>query len=218
MELNPAIKHIPIPERMAVLPRQRGFPVPWFVAFIEGEADFRVVGPGKMELARKGLCWLCGNALDMTGSYVAGPMCAINRTSAEPPSHIGCASYAAIACPFLSRPHASRREVAMPEGLTKPPGIALMRNPGVALVWTTVSTLFPFDAAGSGTLYHLHDPLRVDWYCEGREALLEEVKASMQSGIPALREVAEQQEGGVEALYEAIKAVYKWMPRTPVEA
>jgi len=39
-------------------------------------------------------CWLCGQPLGKFMCFVVGPMCAINKTSAEPPSHRDCALYA----------------------------------------------------------------------------------------------------------------------------
>jgi hypothetical protein len=61
-ELNAAIRDIPIPPHMAHLPiLPKGFPLPWFVATIDGVPDFRVIAPGKIALAHNARkCWLCG--------------------------------------------------------------------------------------------------------------------------------------------------------------
>lgn len=41
-----------LPRRMAELPTDHiGRPVPWFVAWIDGKPDFRVIGPGKLQSA-----------------------------------------------------------------------------------------------------------------------------------------------------------------------
>src|SRR5262245_17927108 len=110
--LNASIRDIPLPARMARLPiSPAGYPVPWFVATIKGEPDFRVIGPDKIARAvRADLCWLCGQTLGRFKAFVGGPMCAVNRTSAEPPSHRECAEYAVRACPFLTRPRMRRNE------------------------------------------------------------------------------------------------------------
>ena len=54
-----------IPPRMAALPRDKHHrPVPWFVAFVDGQPDHRLIGPGKIRAAVSGMrCWLCGQRL-----------------------------------------------------------------------------------------------------------------------------------------------------------
>jgi hypothetical protein len=65
-------------------------------------------------------------------------MCAILRISGEPPSHRECAEFSARACPFLSRPDMVRREDRLPDAAKFNP-LMLERNPGVAMVWITLS-------------------------------------------------------------------------------
>lgn len=181
----------PIPKRMARMPRDKhDRPVPWFVAWIDGQPDFRVIGPGKIQDAlRFGQCWLCGGVLGGWKAFVLGPMCSVNRTSAEPPSHRDCAVYAAMACPFLATPNMLRRENRIPEGTKNPAGTMIRRNPGVALVWVTKSfTPFRFDG---GLLFEVGSPEEVRWFAEGRTATRAEVMASMESGLPLLHAEAE---------------------------
>ena len=190
---------VEMPQRVARLPRDhRGYPVPWFVAFIDGKPDFRVIRSGGVEeAARADACWICGQRLGRHRAYVAGPMCAVNRTSAEPPMHRDCAVYAARACPFLTKPHMRRREHNLPEEANEPDGIMLRRNPGVALVWVTVGT-----KRKHGSLFDLGEPTETLWFCEGREATRAEVEESIDSGLPSLRELAEAQD-----------AEQRWGPR-----
>lgn len=182
----------PIPKRMADLPRDKhDRPVPWFVAWIDGEPDFRVIAPGKIQDAlRFGQCWLCGGPLGAFKAFVLGPMCGVNRTSAEPPSHRDCAVYAAQACPFLATPNMVRRENRIPEGTKNPAGTMIRRNPGVALVWVTKSFTL-FRSHGGGVLFEVGTPEEVRWFAEGRTATRAEVVASMESGLPLLRAEAE---------------------------
>ena len=86
--LNASIAHIPLPKRLRWAPiSETGYPVPWFVDWIDGKPDFRVMDGRKYDRAIKhDLCWLCGQTLGRFKVFTAGPMCAVNRTSGEPPS------------------------------------------------------------------------------------------------------------------------------------
>jgi hypothetical protein len=185
--LNPTIKDIPIPRRMRDLPiDERGYPVPYFVTWIDGKPEFRVMDMAKWRVCvSQKKCWLCGEPLGKLMAFVLGPMCAINRVNSEPPSHLECAKYAAVACPFLSRPHMKRRE----DELTKTAiqaGSPILRNPGAVAVWVT-NTYKTFRAP-NGVLLEVGDPAAVFWYCQGREATRAEVLNSIRTGIPLLEE------------------------------
>jgi hypothetical protein len=125
-------------------------------------------------------------------------MCAVNRVSPEPPSHLECAIYSARACPFLTTPQMVRRDRGIPEGTVDPAGIMLRRNPGVALVWSSRSWR-SFWVPG-GELVDVGDPTSVRWFTEGRPATRAEVLASIGSGMPLLR--AEAERDGERALAE----------------
>ncbi|MFD4569344.1 hypothetical protein ACFWOX_33905 [Streptomyces sp. NPDC058467] len=188
------------PPRIARLPRNKvGYPVPWFVAWIDGQPDFRVVGIGKLDDAvRFRQCWLCGQALGANAAFVIGPMCAVNRVSAEPPSHRDCAIYAATACPFLTNPGMRRRGNNLPDEAADPDGIMIDRNPGVALVWISRTWRVRTDYR----LFDVGDPTETRWYAEGREATRSEVLASITSGLPLLRAEAEKDRRPAAALAE----------------
>lgn len=194
----------PLPDRMKALPvDKRGFPVPFFVAWLDeagnetmagsshGRPDFRIVGIGKVEdCVRRERCWLCGQRLGAYKAFVVGPMCAVNRVSSEPPSHRECAEFAAKACPFLTQPRMRRNEKDVLDKTCEPGGIMIRRNPGVALVWVT-REFRPF-RAGRGLLFRIGPHDNVHWYAEGREATRDEVMASIDSGLPILRQEAER--------------------------
>jgi len=181
---------VEMPERIAALPTNHaGYPVPWFVAWVDGKPDFRLMDEEKIHLAIiDRLCWICGDGLGRWQTYAVGPMCAVNRISAEPPSHTECAVYAAQVCPFLITPTKGRREGRLPGETKDAAGFMLKRNPGVVLLWTTRSDPMPFRAPG-GLLFTLPDPVSVLWFSEGRSATRAEVIASIESGLPALLEL-----------------------------
>jgi hypothetical protein len=208
--LNAAIRDIPIPDRMKRRPvDSRGFPVPWFVAKVNGEWDFRVLHPGSIATAhKKHLCWLCGEPLGQYMAFVIGPMCSINRVSSEPPSHRECAEYAVRACPFLSKPRMVRNEKDMPQGGTIA-GVGIMHNPGATLIWITKK--YKLIRAFNGVLFEIGNPESVHWYKEGREATRAEIKDAINKGLPYLREMASI-EGGEKELEAKITGAMKLLP------
>ena len=204
---------ITLPEmhpRIARLPKdERGYPVPWFVQWFkdgepcktgEGKPDFRVIAPDKMVKAYKNdRCWICGATIvGHAKVFAIGPMCVVNRTTSEPPSHRYCAEFAAKACPFLIHPRQKRNAKAMTELAGAPAGIHLDRNPGAVALYQT-GTYKPF-RAGDGVLFQLGKPIRVDWWAEGRQATRAEIQASMESGLPFL--IAEARKEGLDAMRE----------------
>ncbi len=196
----------PTPRNIAALPRDKhGRPVPWFVWWNDGKPDFRVIAPGKIHEAVRGrLCWVCGKPAGAYKAFTAGPMCAINRNCAEPPSHRDCAIYSATHCPFLTTPTMTRREGSLPGGAVNPAGIMIKRNPGVALVWVTRS--YTLESDGRGLLFRFGEPTETLWYAEGRKATREEVDASIETGLPILRAEAEAEGPGAVAELEAMVA------------
>lgn len=186
----------PIPPAVARLPRDKhGHPIPWFVHTDEaGTPDFRVIRrDGLSDAVRFELCWVCGQRRGRHAAFVVGPMCTVNKTSAEPPAHLPCAVFSAQACPFLTTPGMRRRDRGLPEDRLDPAGVAIMRNPGVAVVWSS-RTWYPFRAptpsGGTGTLFDMGEATAVSWWAQGRPATREEAEAAIASGLPILEDVA----------------------------
>lgn len=206
----------------------RGYPVPWFCAWMdddgnqlprgEGRADFRVLGGNSiLEALRDNKCWICGGHMGKYKAFVLGPMCAINRVNSEPPSHVECADFAGRACPFLSRPHARRREEGMPDGIVEPAGIASLRNPKACLVWIIAGGFRYYRTevrenatVGEGLLFQLPEPRELRWYAEGRPATRAEIEESVESGLPELMALAEDDAGRaeIEARLEQARRLY----------
>jgi hypothetical protein len=205
---------VQIPPRMARLPRDRhDRVVPWFVAWIDGSPDHRIADADKrIQAIRRRLCWVCGKPLGAYLSFLIGPMCAVNRVTAEPPSHRDCATFSARVCPFLTTPRMRRRETGIPDEVTNPGGTMIRRNPGVSLVWTTRSYRLERDAGG--VLFRVGDPTGVDWWAEGRPATHPEALESLESGLPILHETAAAE--GPRALIQLrgmLEAALRLVPR-----
>jgi hypothetical protein len=191
--MNKRVFNSQVPPRLAKRGiDKRGFPIPYFVTLKDenGEPEFRCIAPEHLAHAiRSNRCWVCGEPLGGLKAFCIGPMCGINRTIADPPSHYDCATFAARNCPFMASPNAKRRATVLPEGHRDAPGIAIKRNPTAVGVWVTKNPE-PFRAPGGGVLFNIGDPEKVEWYHAGRRATLAEVKHSVMTGLPLLAEAA----------------------------
>lgn len=195
----------PLTRRLARLPISRGFPVPWFVAKIKDDYEFRAMDPRKHAKAlSKRLCWVCGEPLDFNGTFVIGPMCAINRVSSEPPSHRECAVWSARNCPFLTMRQKERREDDFTKDAESIGGHAIKRNPGVTLLWTTPDWK-TFSDGNGGILIKLGDPISTEWFSRGRQATRAEVLESVSTGLQFLEEPAREEGPEAIAALEAAK-------------
>jgi hypothetical protein len=208
------------PPRMRQLPIDaRGYPVPWFVQWIDGKPDFRVMDRAKwVRAVRFGNCWLCGETIGKRRTFVIGPMCAINRTTSEPACHHDCAEFAVAACPFMVLPRAKRREAHLPDHYQQAAGIPFDRNPGAMCLWTTLEfSLFRAGGKNGGNEGHLiriGEPSTVEWYAEGREATRDEVLQSIDGGFPLLQALAAQEGQHALAELDSMMAMFsKFLPQ-----
>ena len=200
-------------QRIAALPvDERGYPVPFFVSWVDGKPDFRIADSAKLRACvLKNLCWVCGQVLGAHKTFVIGPMCSINRTSAEPPSHLDCSLWSVKGCPFLTRPKMERREDETTESFGAGAGIMIKRNPGATAVWTT-KNFHRFSDGNGGILFHIGEPEHVSWFREGRPATRAEVMESFESGIPLLSEHCQDDRDRRE-LEKMTKAALEFLPK-----
>jgi hypothetical protein len=183
----------PVPDRLKHLPVQGGYPVPWFVPEINGAYDFRGIDGAKFSKAlRHRRCFICGDRLGKNLAFPIGPMCAINRTISEPPSHRECAEWSARACPFLAQRQDERRLEGLPKNPIKPAGHSIDRQPGAVCIWVCHDFTMFRASGGMGVLFKIGNPKEVIWYCQGKTATRAEVMASIDSGLPLLLELAAQ--------------------------
>ena len=188
---NAAIHTIPMPSRIAGLPiSPKGYPVPWFVAEVDGVYDFRTIGAGKVErAARWRRCWICGGMMGKYQAVAVGPMGIVNRLSADPGSHRECAVYGSVACPFLNRSVTRCRDISLPPDVQIKPSADQPRANGVTAVWVTDADLTPV-YNGDDVAFEFSHPTEVLWFAAGREATREEVISSMEYGMLILMELA----------------------------
>jgi hypothetical protein len=215
-----------MPSPMRQLPRDEvGRPIPYFAAEVAGVHDFRLMDGRKLVKAvLDQLCWICGTRLNRAhrgsdvprGTFVAGPMCLINRTSAEPPNHAACAEWSAKACPFLAKPAKDRRTGNLPETVEEMPGIAILRNPGVtALIdserWEFYRVGHNDYGAQDGLLCNFSRVTSVRWMAEGQNASQEQVLEAIETGLPALVEMARMENGAMRVLAIKTRDAMRWV-------
>jgi hypothetical protein len=213
-KLNASVFHIPMPDKIKRLPiSKEGYPTPWFAATIGGERDFRVADTEKFYAAvKRSLCWVCGQQLGQYKVFVLGPMCVVNRNTAEPPCHLECAEYSAKACPFLTRPRMRRNAADLPEG-AKWSESGIRRNPGAVALWSTKTFKTYRNHVDGGTLFEIGDPEKILWFAEGRKATRAEVDESVRTGLPFLEEMAKKE--GPEAEVALAKMLRECEPLWP---
>jgi hypothetical protein len=186
-----------LPPRLRTLPLDaRGYPVPWFVAWVDGPdgpetvPEFRAMDARKWRVAVSDKrCWVCGQPLGRWLAFPIGPMCTVTRTTAEPPSHRECAEWSIKNCPFLSQPRQVRRDDDLPVDAEAAAGHMLERNPGVIALWITRSYNLWNDGKGK-PLITVGAAESVTWWREGRPATRAEVEASIADGLPVLMNLA----------------------------
>lgn len=199
----------PLTPRIAKLPvDERGYPIPFFVAYVDDKPEFRAGDGAKFaRCVKEKLCWVCGEPLEPRTrfAFTIGPMCAINLNTSEPPEHEDCAEWSVKGCPFLSKPKMVRREGGLPEDASCA-GLMIERNPGVTLIWVTYSYQLYEDPAG-GYLFRIGPSVKTSWWREGRPATRAECLESIESGLPFLLNACDQ-ESDADRQREARASVY----------
>ena len=202
-------------ERLKDRPRFGRYPVPWFVTLKndKGDPEFRIIDPARqIQAIREKLCWVCGSPLRPKHfAFVIGPMCSVNRVSSDFCMHEECAEYAVLICPFLLDEERTRREHNLE--VADDPGM-IERNPGVSAIWVA-KDFEVIRGMANKILFKLGNPRKVTWWKAGREATLREVEASVNSGLPILQEMADQdpQPGARKYLDKQLMRARYYFPR-----
>lgn len=130
------IPDAPMPPAVAALPRdERGYPIPFFTAYVAGRPDLRVSDPHKATRCdQHNLCWVCGTTLGLEVAFIGGPLSMQNRQWADGPMHEACARYSAAVCPFLNGTQKRRNDANMPKTIA-PEGFVMEKPPAFAIVF-----------------------------------------------------------------------------------
>lgn len=213
----------PLPECMHGLEiDKRGYPIPAFVATDPetGVRDFRVVDPSFWRrCVTERLCWISGGRIHPgeAFAFVVGPMCLLSGRTAEPPSKIDAAYFAAQACPFLANPLAKRRpcdELVESGKACEMPGEAVLDNPGVTAVVTVRS--FGLEPVDGGYLIKMGRAVRVEWFWRGYRLSRDKVADQFGPVMLALDRAGERAieiEGDSETLRSRVKQVKEMVKR-----
>lgn len=91
---------------------KRGYPIPYFVSWVNGEPEFRYMDHKRlMMIIEKKLCHICGIKLPKDYFYfISGPVGLQNKVSSDAAMHRICAEFSLKACPHLYLQKAERRE------------------------------------------------------------------------------------------------------------
>lgn len=105
--------NLDIPKELAHLKiDHRGYPIPYFVSWINGKPEFRFLDVTRLQMIiERKVCHICGKKLPNDSFYfIAGPMGLQNKISTDAPMHRVCAEFSLVACPHLYRQKAERRD------------------------------------------------------------------------------------------------------------
>ena len=190
----------------------RGVPVPYFVAVLDGKPDSRSGDSNKlMACMRRNLCWLCGEPLGVNRIFVVGPSSTMTQSSGEPPSHVECAQYAVMVCPFLLQPGRPYRDEGKPIEVAHADG-HMKRNPGVIALWNTRK--YSAIQAGNGVLFRMGQPSSVAWWSQGRPATRVEVSRALDETLPLILMQAGN-EKDVQNINGAYSRALTYLPAAP---
>jgi len=108
-----------IPKELEHLPVDpRGFAIPYFVSFIDGKPEFRLLDISKQyKCIADRLCAVCGRKLPKDSMFfIGGILTFTNRVCTDPGMHRICAEYSLMTCPHMYYERAQRREKGL-EGM-----------------------------------------------------------------------------------------------------
>lgn len=157
------VRDTPMPPQIAALPRhESGYPIPYFVAWVDGRPDLKLLDQAKqIRCAKFRLCGICGQPVGYWIAFIGGPLTVANRVCTDPGMHEECARYAIAVCPFMARPNARRAAHHHPLSEAGPGHVA-ERPERTALYITRQYT--PFTPDSRNILLRLAPAKRIEWF------------------------------------------------------
>lgn len=125
-----------IPEYLKHLKvNSKGYPIPFFVAYVDGKPDFRLLDARKQGYCiDQKLCAICGKKLFKNSYYfISGPEGYKNKIATDPAMHRNCAEYSLNMCPHLHIEKTTRRESGL-EKLHEQQGEIMLDKPPMLLL------------------------------------------------------------------------------------
>jgi hypothetical protein len=185
-----------LPQYLRSRPTWGGYVVPWFVAWykdgklvderVEGAIpSFPTVDYGKLVQAHKrGRCWICGHPMGSNRAFVFGPASAISGQTGEPPSHLMCAGYAVVTCPFMLNPDrqmlGKKRPHANPDAARTD---VADYNPGMQVIWVTKDYKLSWPGPKTPIFEPKGQPVSIQFWREGKRATYKQVADGFQNAI-----------------------------------
>lgn len=171
----PDWRAVPIPERMADLPRdRRGYPVFYTVqppggVPDDGKVDFRVLNlEHHVRAAREGMCAICAKPLDYWLWFIGGPMCVENRVFGDGACHEECARYALAVCPYLTNARRDYVHKASDEGVYYGDPNVIRQKPQRVVLYVCREAK-PVPAGMGKPVHRVGRAKRVEWYTTAGE-------------------------------------------------
>lgn len=157
---------IELPENIANLPKDsRGYPIPFFVAWVKGVPQFHLADPNKaVQCYKNRLCWVCGERLDQIVAFVGGPLSCDGGSFADAACHVECAEFSAKYCPHLATPNAKRRQSDIPA--TAPTGFTTKHPEKIGVYITTGYRMIN---TPGGFIFRAESALDIRWFREGQQ-------------------------------------------------
>lgn len=156
------MKGVPIPARMAHLPKdRRGYPIPTMVLVDDGgRPHFQINDEHvRQRLIKQDRCAICGQKLFRGRWFVGGPMSCFSERGSyiDPPLHAECAAYALAVCPYLAAP-AYGREIGAKTLQGRPMADAVRINVDPTMIKDRPTYFVAVMAVGQDVIRHRDSP------------------------------------------------------------
>lgn len=146
-----------MPEAIRKLPRERGFPKPFFAS-----DDLRLLDREKVRRCHmQNLCFVCGEPLSGMVCFIGGEKTVAGKVFIDGPMHQTCAEFSMKYCPFLNGTSKKYRDSNLPEHHERPGFIKDMPE--------RFGMVFSNKWEFKGGYFHVKKTIKIRWYKDGLE-------------------------------------------------